>query len=146
MKFTYSKDWKDYVSRAVWLRIVIEIAVMVAFVVATVITSSTLVLVGTMIIGVFLAADLYYLPKRKKLQDSHSVEVADSGLWICNVSHEPICLYWRNLSISSKLEKNGKLVSLTIIESSGIGRVVLEGLENMELLEDSIRERMRSAL
>ena len=146
MMFTYSENWKDHASRRVQRRIIIEIAVMAVFVAATVITSSTLGLVGAAIIGVLLAADLYNLPKLKELQDSHSVEVADSGLWLRNESHEPICLYWQNLSISSKLEKNGELVSLTIIETSGIGKVVLEGLDNMEILEGKIRERVPSAL
>lgn len=146
MMFTYSEDWKSHVSRRVHFRIIIEIAVMAVFVAATITTSSTLALVGAVIIGVLLAADLYYLPKRKELQDSHSVEISDSGLWIRNESDEPVCLYWQNLSISSKLEKNGELVSLTVIESSGIGKVVLEGLENMEILEGKIRERMPSAL
>lgn len=141
MIFVHDKKWVEDVNRSVRQRILLEAIILVLFVATVIVSWNIFALVGAVLIFILLVSDMYWLPKRIELQNSYSVEVLDSGLCIKNKMHKPLYIDWGNICIISRAEKNGKLVSLTLEEGTGIGKIILEGIENIEILETKIKER-----
>jgi len=139
--YKYDKEWIEKAKLRVLRRIIIEALLSIAFIVSAVLNGSMFFYIAATIFIVLLVSDLYYLPKTKRLQDSHSIEVSDHGLIVRYLNIKPITLKWKNIDIHSKSQHEGELRSLTLIDSSGIGKVELKGLENMKALESIIRER-----
>lgn len=140
--FTHNKKWIEEVNMRVLRRTITEGILSVILIVSAVITENALVYIGAGIIIVLFVSDLYFAPKRKEHIDAHSVEVTDNGLIIRNLNHNPICLNWKNIEIHSRLISKNKLESITLKDNSGIGKVVLEGLENIDSLDSMIKEKI----
>ena len=142
MIFAYSKEWIEETNKRCIRRTIIEGIITVLLIVASVITGNTYLYILAGISVVLFVPDLYVLPKRKLYREAHSVEVTDAGLVLRNYNHQPICVKWKNLQVNSIAKKNDKLESITMMENSGIGKIELEGLENMDKLEKLINEKI----
>lgn len=142
--FKYDKEWIDKTEVRALRRMIIETMLSIVFIASAVLNDSIFLYTVATIFVVLLVSDLYYLPKTKRLQDSHSIEVSDHGLIVRYLNIKPITLKWKNIDIHSKSQHEGELSSLTLIDNSGIGKVELKGIENMKTLENIIRERINN--
>jgi len=143
MIFTLDKKWIEEANKRRVRRTIIEGILSATLIVSAVITGNTIVCILAAIVVVIFALDVYVSPKKgKQHSDAYSVEVTDIGLVIRIFNHQPICLKWNNVEIHSRLKIKDKLESITLLDKSGIGKVVLQGLENIERLDSLIKEKI----
>ena len=142
MIFKCDEKWVKNCDKRIFRNNIIETILSIVLIISAVITNNTIIYIIAAIIILLLISGHYFSPKRKFFLDAYSVEVSENGLIFRSLNHSPIYLNWSDLGIDSKKKRDGIIESITLNYQEGAGNIELVGLENMEILNSMINEKI----
>lgn len=134
-------EWKRARNRRVHVRMLCEVIVVAVLAYFAIDSQSLYVVLPLAIAAAFLLADVFYIAKRKEIDEAASIEVRDEGLCISGYKHKPTTLAWKYICVRSRKIENGRIVSLTLNAGGNGPDLQIEGYNGMDELDRILSER-----